>query len=134
MRIATEAAVKATPPADDAADTAGAGATAAMIVRWLDEAKAEEIVTIDVRGKSSFGDYLVIASGRTDRHVGAIGAQVQQKLKDAGRTVRIEGQRQCDWLLIDAGDVVVHVFRPEVRAFYNLEKLWGPDWSADTQH
>jgi ribosome-associated protein len=102
------------------------------ITSWLDEAKAENVVTIDLKGKSSIGDFMVIASGRSDRHVGAIAAQVQRKLKEAGRhRTRIEGQGQCDWVLIDTGDIIVHVFRPEVREFYNLEKMWTADRSAD---
>jgi ribosome-associated protein len=85
-------------------------------------------VTIDLTGKSSIADMMVIASGRSQRHVGAIADQLQKKLKDAGfARLRIEGMPACDWVLIDAGDVVVHVFRPEVRAFYNLEKMWSAD-------
>jgi ribosome-associated protein len=98
------------------------------IVHWLDEAKAEDIVTIDLAGKSSIGDFMVIASGRSDRHVGAIAEQVQKKLKEKGLgRVRIEGLEACDWVLIDTGDIIVHVFRPEVREFYNLEKMWSAE-------
>jgi ribosome-associated protein len=104
----------------------------ANITTWLDGAKAEKIVAIDLKGKSSIGDYMVIASGRSDRHVGAIADQVQRKLKEAGLVrVRVEGQPQCDWVLIDTGDIIVHVFRPEVRDFYNLEKMWLADRNAD---
>jgi ribosome-associated protein len=134
MRIAPEAAAKATPPADDTATAAEVGVTVENIVHWLEDAKAEDVIAIDIRGKSSIGDYMVIASGRTDRHVGAIGDQVQQKIEEAGRRVRVEGRRQSDWVLIDAGNIIIHVFRPEVREFYNLEKMWGSDWAADTQH
>jgi ribosome-associated protein len=99
---------------------------------WLDDAKAENLVAIDIRNKSSIGDYMVIASGRSDRQVGAIADQVQRKLKQAGHgRVRIEGQPQCDWVLIDVGAIVVHVFRPEVREFYNLEKMWSADRPSD---
>jgi ribosome-associated protein len=103
------------------------------ICHWLDEAKAEEIVTIDLEGKTSIGDYMVVATGRTDRHVGAIADQLQRKLKDAGlgRT-RVEGTDACDWVLIDTGDLIVHVFRPEVRDFYNLEKMWSVDRPPET--
>ncbi|MFM9939429.1 MAG: ribosome silencing factor [Hyphomicrobiaceae bacterium] len=102
------------------------------VTAWLDEAKAESIVTIDLRGKSSMGDFMVIASGRSDRHVGAVADQISKKLKERGETrVRVEGQPQCDWVLIDTGDIIVHLFRPEVREFYNLEKMWSPDRSAD---
>lgn len=95
------------------------------VLTWLDEAKAEEIVTIDIKGKSSIGDYMVVASGRTDRHVGAIADQIREKLKEGGVAgVRMEGQENCDWVIVDAGDIIVHVFRPEVREFYNIEKMW----------
>jgi ribosome-associated protein len=104
----------------------------AQVVHILDEAKAENIVTIDLAGKSQLGDYMVIASGRSDRHVGAIGDQVQRKLKEFGvGRIRIEGLETCDWVLIDAGDIIVHVFRPEVREFYKLEKMWSGDRPGD---
>lgn len=107
----------------------------AEIVKWLDDAKAEDIVTIPLEGKSSLGDYMVVATGRTDRHVGAIADQLQVKLKERGDTrARIEGQPTCDWVLIDTGDIIVHVFRPEVREFYNLEKMWLADLPPDTSH
>ncbi|MGE0630745.1 MAG: ribosome silencing factor [Hyphomicrobiaceae bacterium] len=104
------------------------------ILQWLDDAKAEEVVTIDLKGKSSIGDFMVVASGRSDRHVGAIGEQIQRKLKEHGLgRARIEGLEACDWVLIDTGDVIVHVFRPEVREFYNLERMWSAERPADTQ-
>jgi ribosome-associated protein len=104
----------------------------AVITATLDEAKAESVIVIDIKGKSSIGDYMVIASGRSDRHVGAIAEQVQLKLKEQGfGHARIEGRPQCDWVLIDAGDVIVHVFRPEVREFYNLEKMWSAERPSD---
>ena len=96
------------------------------IEAWLDEAKAEGVVSIDLAGKTTIGDFMVIASGRNDRHVGAIADQLQKKLKDAGCSqVRVEGKEACDWVLIDTGDMIVHVFRPEVREFYNLERMWA---------
>ncbi len=99
---------------------------------WLDEAKAEEVVTIDLKGKSSIGDFMIVASGRSDRHVGAIGEQLQRKLKEHGYgRARIEGLDACDWVLIDTGDIIVHVFRPEVREFYNLERMWMADRPHD---
>jgi len=92
----------------------------------LDDAKAEDILSIDLAGKTSLADAMIIASGRSDRHVGAIADRVAHALKDLGQpTPRIEGVPVCDWVLIDAGDIIVHLFRPEVRGFYNLEKLWG---------
>ena len=104
----------------------------ANVVNWLDEAKAEEIVTIPLEGKSSLGDYMVVASGRTDRHVGAIADQLQQKIKETtGTLVRVEGQPACDWVLVDTGDIIIHIFRPEVREFYNLEKMWKAEIPPD---
>ena len=90
--------------------------------------KAEDIVNIDLAGKTSIADAMVVASGRSQRHVGSVADRVVKDLGEAGlRGVRVEGMRQADWVLIDAGDVIVHVFRPEVRSFYNLEKMWGAD-------
>jgi len=87
--------------------------------------KAEDIVSIDLSGKSSIADAMVVASGRSQRHVAAVAENVVKALHEAGVTgIRVEGTRQADWVLIDAGDVIVHVFRPEVRAFYDLEKMW----------
>jgi ribosome-associated protein len=135
MPTALEGARKSTPPAE-LVPTHGSDALLARILAWLDDAKAENVVTIDIRRKSSIGDYMVIASGRSDRHVGAIAEQVQRKLKEADHgPARIEGRPQCDWVLIDAGDIIVHVFRPEVREFYNLEKMWSAERPSDpTQH
>ena len=131
MPTALEGARKSTPPAE-LVSTHDSGALLALIMAWLDDAKAENVVAIDIRGKSSIGDYMVIASGRSDRHVGAIGEQVQRKLKEAAHgRARIEGRPQCDWVLIDAGDIIVHVFRPEVREFYNLEKMWSAERPSD---
>lgn len=99
-----------------------------VVLKILDDAKAEEIVSIDLTGKTSIGDFMVIASGRSTRHVGAIADQLLDDLKEEGHAhAKAEGLPQCDWVLIDAGDVIVHVFRPEVRAFYNLEKMWSAE-------
>ncbi len=96
------------------------------IVAQLDDAKAEAVITISLDGKSAIADTMVVASGRSNRHVSAIAGQLVEKLKAAGHgNLRVEGLPQCDWVLVDAGDVIVHVFRPEVRSFYNLEKLWS---------
>ena len=104
------------------------------ILAQLEDAKAEQIVTITLDDKTALADTMVVASGRSNRHVGAIADQIVQKLKANGYgDLRIEGMPQCDWVLVDAGDVVVHIFRPEVRSFYNLEKLWSshvPDEQA----
>lgn len=98
------------------------------ILASLDDSKAEDIITIDLRGKTALADQMMIATGRSTTHVGAIADRVIKACKSAGlSTPRVEGLPQCDWVLIDAGDVIVHVFRPEVRQFYNLEKMWGGD-------
>ena len=99
----------------------------ALILRSLDDNKAEEVVQIDLRGKSSIGDYMIIASGRSSRQVSAISEKLVDNIKqDFGRSSKVEGKGAGDWVLIDAGDIIVHVFRPEVRDFYQLEKMWQP--------
>ena len=104
-----------------------------LIMSSLDEAKAEEIVKIDLNGKAALADSMVVASGRSNRHVAAIADQLQDALKEAGyKSVSVEGLPHCDWVVMDAGDVIVHIFRPEVRSFYNIEKLWSPNAPADT--
>ena len=98
-----------------------------LILSSLDDDKAEDVLAIDLRGKSSLADYMVIASGRSNRHVASICNKLIERLKAAGGTApRSEGVENGDWALIDASDVIVHVFRPEVRAFYALEKMWAP--------
>ena len=100
--------------------------TLRLVLASLEDAKAEDSVTIDLTGKTSIGDYMVVTCGRSQRHVGSVADHVVKDLKEAGISgVRVEGMPQCDWVLIDAGDVIVHVFRPDVRAFYNLEKMWS---------
>lgn len=99
----------------------------ARILASLDDDKAEDVVAIDLRGRSSVADHMVICSGRSSRQVGSIAEKLADRLKeDFGRSVKIEGKDQGDWVLLDAGDVIVHVFRPEVRDFYQLEKMWMP--------
>jgi ribosome-associated protein len=89
--------------------------------------KAEDAVTIDLAGRTTIADFMVVASGRSHRHVGSVADRLLGDLAEAGvPDARVEGMPHCDWVLIDAGDVIVHVFRPEVRAFYNLEKMWAP--------
>ncbi len=135
MRTATGAARESLPPADIVSSGSESGELLKLVLAVLDDAKAEGIVTIDLKGKSSIGDYMVIATGRTDRHVGAIADQVQRKLKAEGHgRVRIEGEKQCDWVVIDTGSIIVHVFRPEVREFYNLEKMWSQARADATAH
>ena len=100
----------------------------AAIIESLEDSKAEEIITIDIAGRSSLADAMVIASGRSHRHVGAIADHLDKKLFEIGvRQLRIEGLPHCDWVLVDAGDVMIHLVRPEVRSFYNLEKMWESD-------
>jgi ribosome-associated protein len=103
----------------------GTDETLRLVLARLDDAKAEDTVTIDLRGKSSIGDFMVVTSGRSNRHVGAVADHLIEDLEKTGvPDVRVEGMPHCDWVLIDAGDIIIHVFRPEVRAFYNLEKMW----------
>ena len=94
----------------------------------IDDIKAEDLVVIDLKGKSSIADFLVIASGRSDRHVGAIAEHLLRRVKEIGLgRCKVEGLNKRDWVLIDLGDIIVHLFRPEVREFYNLEKIWSVD-------
>lgn len=97
-----------------------------IVTAGLDDTKAEDITVIDLNGKTSIADAMIVATGRSSVHVGSIADRVIRALKDSGRGVpRVEGLQTGDWVLIDAGDIIVHVFRPEVRQFYNLEKMWG---------
>lgn len=120
--------------------TAGVSATEkalAAVLESLEDSKAEDIVSINIEGKSPLADRMVIATGRSHRHVAAVAEHLITALKEKGLGVpRIEGMPSADWVLIDQGDVIIHVFRPEVRAFYNLEKMWQePDLDADgTRH
>lgn len=132
MRISTEGTKRGTPLAERMPAHQGSASLLDTILECLDDAKAENVVSIDLQGKTSIGDVMIVASGRSHRHVGAIANQLSTKLKDCGfGRGRIEGLPHCDWVLIDAGDVIVHVFRPEVRDFYNLEKLWSVENPAD---
>ena len=100
--------------------------TLRLVLARIDDLKAEDTVTIDLTGKTTIGDYMVVTCGRSNRQVGAIADHLMEDLAEAGvPNLRVEGMRHCDWVLIDAGDIIVHVFRPEVRAFYNLEKMWA---------
>ena len=103
-----------------------------LVLARLNDIKAEDSVTIDLTDKPSIGDYMIVTTGRSNVHVAAIADNLVKNLKAAGITgIRTEGLRQGDWVLIDAGDVIVHVFRPEVRTFYNLEKMWLADHPTD---
>ena len=122
MGLSTPAAPVAAPGIPDA-DT-----LAELVVASLDDSKAEDIVSLDIRAKSSLADTMIVASGRSHRHVGAIADRLIEDLAAKGiRDVRVEGLAHCDWVLLDLGDVLVHVFRPEVRGFYNLEKMWAAE-------
>jgi ribosome-associated protein len=96
-----------------------------IVLASLEDSKAEDTTTIDIRAKTAIGDHMVVTSGRSHRHVGAIADRLMKDLKEGGvGPVRVEGLPHCDWVLVDVGDVIVHIFRPEVRSFYNLEKMW----------
>jgi ribosome-associated protein len=100
--------------------------TLRIVLARLDDMKAEDTTTIDLRNDSTLADYMVVTSGRSNRHVGSVADRVLEDFREAGLPgVRVEGMPYCDWVLIDAGDVIIHIFRPEVRAFYNLEKMWA---------
>lgn len=102
-----------------------------LILDELSDNKAEEVSTIDLAGKTDIADYMVVASGRSQRHVGALASKVVERLKEAGmKGISVEGANACDWVLIDARDVIVHLFRPEVRDFYNLERVWSEEAHA----
>jgi ribosome-associated protein len=102
-----------------------------LVLRSLDDDQAQDVVTIPLSGKSNIADHMVIASGRSTRQVASMAQKLSQRIKqELGRTVRIEGLPVADWVLIDAEDVIVHIFRPEVRSFYNLERMWG--FASDT--
>lgn len=103
-----------------------------LVLAQLDDAKAEDTLTIDLEGKTTIADYMVVTSGRSNRQVGAIADRLLRAFSERGIDgVRVEGMPHCDWVLLDAGDVIVHIFRPEVRAFYNLEKMWAANLSAE---
>lgn len=100
----------------------------ALCEKTLDDGKAFDIVTIDLKDQSTIADYIVIASGTSSRQVSALSDHVAKSLKEAGvKSIRTEGLPKADWVLVDGGDIVIHIFRPEVRNFYNIEKIWGQD-------
>lgn len=115
-------------PAVPAAHAPDADMLASIILAKLDDDKAEDVIAIDLKGSSPLADTIVIASGRSQRHVAALADHLLRALKDAGLgRAQVEGLPHADWVLIDAGDVIVHLFRPEVRAFYQIEKIWSVD-------
>jgi ribosome-associated protein len=126
MPLATQALSRT---AKKASETVSKGVSAEETLRIalaaVDDMKAEDTVHINLAGKTSIADYMVVTSGRSDRHVVSVAERVVKDLEKAGvKRIRVEGMKQGDWVLIDAGDVIVHVFKPEVRTFYNLEKMW----------
>ena len=121
-----EAAAEATPIGETSDEPRGVHAVERLLLNQLDDEKAQDVVFIDLKDKSSVADGMIVASGRSHRHVGAMADHLLRVLKDNGHgKARVEGLPHCDWVLIDAGDVIVHLFRPEVRAFYNIEKIWS---------
>lgn len=128
--LSASAGTKAVPPL---AEHGGPDALLAVVLQQLDADQAQDIVTIDLEGKSSIADHMVIVSGRSTRQVAAMAQKLAEKVKQAGfGPVKLEGLPAADWVLLDAGDVVVHIFRPEVRSFYNLERMWAFGDSPDT--
>ncbi|MCB1496223.1 MAG: ribosome silencing factor [Bauldia sp.] len=123
--LRSESAILRSPPIAPASSDLTAADALNVVLKSLDDSKAEDVTSIDITGKTTIGDYMVVASGRSHRHVGSLADRLIQDLKSAGiRDIRVEGQKSCDWVLVDTGDVIVHVFRPEVRDFYNIEKMW----------
>jgi len=130
-KVVSKKLIAKTTPATKVADKK-AVAMLKLVLKSLDEDKAEDVVSIDLRLKTPISDYMVVASGRSQRHVGALADHLARRLKKAGYGhAHVEGMKQGDWVLIDGGDVVVHIFRPEVRDFYKLEKMWSADIPAD---
>jgi len=118
--------VSAPAASDPAQPCASVEALHALVMKSLDDDQAVEVISIPLAGKSSIADHMVIASGRSTRQVASMATKLAQKIKqDCKRVVRIEGLPTADWVLIDADDVIVHLFRPEVRSFYNLERMWA---------
>jgi ribosome-associated protein len=129
---AADAANAGVPPMTDFL-TATSDTLLAAVLKSLDEDKAEDVVQINLRGKSEMGDHMVIASGRSTRQVIAIAEKLSERLKREFNVFsKIEGKDSGDWVLIDTGDIIVHVFRPEVRDFYQIEKMWQPGAAAAT--
>ncbi len=127
MNIQTAAATNNTSPTEKSKFKESSDTLLNCIIKSLSENKAEDIATIDLRGRTSIGDFMVVASGRSTRQVSSISQKLVDTLKtDLGRLSKVEGKGAGDWVLIDTGDIIVHVFRPEVREFYQIEKMWAP--------
>ena len=127
MNIQAAAATNNTSPTKKSEFKESSDTLLNYIIKSLSENKAEDITTIDLRGRTSIGDFMVVASGRSTRQVSSISQKLVDILKtDLGRLSKVEGKDAGDWVLIDTGDIIVHVFRPEVREFYQIEKMWAP--------
>ncbi|AFL54194.1 uncharacterized protein YbeB [Sinorhizobium fredii USDA 257] len=128
-------AVSAYPRSTGSSDEAAVRALK-LVLESLEDSKAEDIITINIAGKSALGDFMVVVSGRSNRHVMAIADHLVRDLKDEGLgNPRVEGLEGGDWVLIDTGDVIIHIFRPEIREFYNIEKMWAaPEMEDSTLH
>ncbi|WOC16404.1 ribosome silencing factor [Pseudochrobactrum sp. MP213Fo] len=125
MRTAIEKKEVNTPSPAKISGEASVSHALEVLLASLDDSQAEDIISIDLRGKSALGDYMVIASGRSQRHVGAVADHMLTALKAIGvRDMMIEGLEGADWVLVDTGDIIIHIFHPEIREFYNLEKIW----------
>ena len=131
-RPATAKAAKAPPRPTARAKAPPADAIVRLVRDSLENSKVEDIVALDLEGRASFADAMVIATGRSTTQVGAAADRLVRDVKTSGRPApHVEGLPACDWVLVDLGDVIVHLFRPEMRSFYNLEKLWGADRPAE---
>jgi ribosome-associated protein len=125
LRTATDKKVSTTLSTAAMDDATRVAQAFELALATLDDSKAEDIIPVDMRGKSALGDYMIIASGRSHRHVAAAADHLLRALREAGcRDIKVEGLEGGDWVLIDTGDIIVHIFRPEIREFYNLEKIW----------
>ena len=127
-----------TPASSDTAVSKGKDAAAealhALVMQSLDDDQAQEVISIPLEGKSNIADYMIVASGRSSRQVASMAQKLAERIKKMGRNARIEGLPSADWVLIDAEDVIVHLFRPEVRSFYNLERMWAFGDEDGTAH
>ena len=124
--------VKNLKPASSEAGKAESEALHALVMQSLDDDQAQDIISIPLDGKSNIADHMVIAEGRSTRQVASIAQKLAERIKQAGGSARVEGLANADWVLIDAGDVIIHLFRPEVRSFYNLERMWAVDEEGET--
>ncbi|WP_108815611.1 ribosome silencing factor [Loktanella sp. Alg231-35] len=127
LSTSADTSANASASAMSASQTVTSDGLLAAVLKSLDDDKGEDIVQIDLRGKSEIGDYMVIASGRSTRQVTAMAEKLADRIKqEFGIISKTEGKDTGDWVLIDTGDIIVHIFRPEVREFYQLEKMWQP--------